>query len=317
MSEPDLFADSPGTKTRERDTATDDKVADLLEGPNALATLGEIPRAGQASASTPSGELGMLLQMAQSHDGRDPGRLLKAARRVGEQMADLAMYSWVQGGKRIEGPTVLLMESLAIEYRFLCVGAEIVEVQKGDRVIIRGMVTDLINCSVYMRPYMFTLPPAPGKFAESDEQSNRWETMQVQSALSKAVRTALVHALPAWYVDEAVKASKDVLKADYLKGLTVEEATLQVFHFFEGLKVEPQDIEDWLGAHRELWTVGDIVDLRKLGRRLKDGDTTVEAEFAKHRAKREAAAATSGGLAGIKGKKKGKEKTEGGDGGEG
>lgn len=300
MSSPDLFAAEVLTQEQRQ---YDLDHPDTFEGANALQRIEEIgqPFAPPAPVASGGNEmLSMMMGMIGKLPKRDAGQLKKSARRVGEAMADRALYAFPVGGKRIEGPTVHLIEALAGEYGSLWTGTEITSIQ-GDRVFIRGVVLDLVTCTCYARPYLFTLPPAPGKFAEKADQANRWETMQVQNALSKAVRTALEHSLPRWYIEEAIAAARTIIRNEQLKGLSVEEAGEQAVKHFSGLGVEMVDLEDWLGAQRPLWTASDIIDLRKLGSRIKNNETTVAAEFEKHRAKRKSATADSGvGLAAIK-----------------
>lgn len=231
------------------------------------------------SGATQTTELRMLVEIAQGHE-RDTDTLLRGARRIGEALAraDRALYSFPAGGQRIEGPTVGLAEALAQEYRYLWTGVRIDRVEE-TTVYLTAVVFDALAGSFVSRPHVATLPPPPGKFAQKADQAARWESMQVQSAISKAIRTAILHALPAWYVAEAVDAARRWLRDNELKGVDVPTATQQAIAHYQSLGVSVGQLAHRMGADPALWTASDIVELRRLAKRIKAGEATVQGEF--------------------------------------
>lgn len=257
---------------------------DVLSGPGAL-TL--IPQHGAAQGPGAMAELESIARIAQYGERRSPDALMRAARAVGQRLAGFsnssgsnrALYSFPVKGGRVEGPTVQLAEALAQEYGFLWTGVRI-DRMEGDRIFLTAMVVDVKAGTATTRPAVVSLPPAPGKFSEKADQAARWESMQMQSAISKTVRTAIIHALPAWMVESAVQGAQEYIRGDVLKGASLEKAADDSVVFYESKHGVPVDaLEARIGSPRAMWTSADIADLRGLAARLKAGVTTVAREF--------------------------------------
>ena len=238
------------------------------------------PQSGQTSGQ--GAELRTLVEIAAGQE-RDPNALKREARRIGEAMARAgkAMWAFPIDGKRIEGPTVWLAEALGQAYRYLWTGVR-VDLIEDERVYLTAIVFDALSGSFLTRPHVATLPPAPKKWAEKIDQVSRWESMQVQSAISKAIRTALLHSLPAWYVECAVQAAHDQAVTEELQGAPLEQVVAEAIAAF-AMKLKPAvdraALARRFGADPALWTVSDVVDARRLYQALKRGETTVAAEF--------------------------------------
>lgn len=252
-------------------------------------------------------ELEFMARMAAGVE-RDESQMIKRAERVGEMLGQRALYSFPAGGGRVEGPTVQLAEALATEWGYLMWSARIVD-QEGDRVTLMAVVVDALRCTVCARPGVFTLPPAPGKFANKAAQAARWEAMQTQAAISKCIRTALLHALPDWYIEAAVEASRNHVNDKYLGGRPIGEARTASVEAFAKFDINREQLAHHMGAPPELWTVTDIVTLRTLYQDIKSGRQSIEAVFGPQATVSEKPAKPSGADAvkqAAKSKKRGK-----------
>lgn len=268
--EPEQF-----TRTRER-TVTDDTVDDILGARTSHLPVLSQPTPGAALPP----EFAMMVAMGQGKAGRDEAALAKAAIRIGERMGERAIYSFPAGGSRVEGPTVHLVEALAQQWGHLFYGVRIESIE-GDRVVIMGLCADAITGTVAARPAMFTLPPPPAKFAQKQDQASRWESMQVQNAISKATRGVLQHALPRWYIDLAYEAADKARRNELTdkdgNPLTLEQAIDQVVAAFGKQNVPMDGLEAFVGSPRALWVLSDLFGLRKAFHDLRSGTLSREA----------------------------------------
>jgi len=242
-------------------------------------------------------ELETMVRIAQSMGrDREHGRLTERAKQIGQQIGSKfnskgdskAFYAWGQGGSRIEGPTVNLIEALAGEWGCLSTRID-VKGFAGNDVELSIAVADLVTMTFDRRPFVFTVAPPPAKFAKKQDQAQRWRTMQMQSGISKAKRTALQHVLPEWYVSAAFDAAKAVASAEILirtdennnrYTVTLTEAADDAIQYYTSkIKVTIEQIEDYIGADHSKWTVSDLLNLRGLAERLRAGTETVDGVF--------------------------------------
>lgn len=259
-----------------------------------------------AHAQPPRDNVSMLLPPVPAK-GRQFGHLADQAKRIGERLGAIvtgdgsskALYSFPAGGSRIEGPTVWLIGALWQEYGHVVVDSEVRE-ERGGRVAITTTIVDRINGTAYRREHHTALSPAPAKFARKADQAERWATMQLQSAISKAERTTVQHFLPGWYVDIAVESAREAFgknvlgKNDDGSPRTLTQAIAEAVGAFErNLKVSQAQLEGLLEAERPLWTLSDFAEVRAVYRRIKNGEATVAGIFGEPSASSAASAAKS------------------------
>ena len=257
-----------GTATRTT-TDTDRAVQDLLtdEPTQAVILRGQVDYSSFASLAHPDRE-------------RDLARLEKRARTTGARLGARAFYSWRQGGQLIEGLTVQAAYALLADYGFAACRVAIVE-RQGQRVQLRAAAIDLINFVFVERDALFTLRPAPGKYADKPEEAARWEAMQEQSAASKAVRGAILRMVPDWMGQACMEAARTAASGRVLKeGQTVAQAAAEAIKNF-GAKhhVTVEQMEAYLELPVKLWTVRELEDLLSVWRSLHQGEATVAAVF--------------------------------------
>jgi hypothetical protein len=143
----------------------------------------------------------------------------------------------------------------------------------------------MVNRTGYERENMSTLPPAPGKFGNKPDQVERWATMQLQASISKAERTTVEHFLPRWYVDTAMDAARRAMSAEILKDrdgkpITLEQGfALAIEAYGKRFGITLEQLEEYIGEARALWTLGDFAELRGLQGQLARGEVAVAKVF--------------------------------------
>lgn len=262
--------------------------AELLDAVEMSALPVVAPQPTQANGSDYAGLLA-LLPAAE----RDRKKMLQSARWVGEQMGEDAIYRFPMGGQEISGASIDLAYALATEWGSNATRCLIVE-RSATKAKFRGEFIDLLSRTITVREYVHTLSPPPGKFAEKPEQRARWETMQEQAAASKSIRGAILAGLPAWFVTAALRGAEEAVSSEALNGGSLEQAIAAGIATFDDLKVGLAVLEEHIGRPRELWTLGDVVELRGAYKAIRRGETSPAAMFA---AARERLAAKARGAA--------------------
>lgn len=254
-----------------------DVMIDLDDGPDLAPTQVTIHQ--QAA----TGSLQSLATVAQSLPPRDNATLARIATDIGSRLGRAAFYSWKQGKKddMIEGPTVKLAYALLGPYGRAMANVQIISVD-GSRITLRGIAIDVQNVVCVERDYVFTLPPAPRGYAEKPDQMQRWQTMQIQSACSKAVRGAILALLPAWMVDIAVSAGRKAASSSILGGLELPAAIDRDVNAFRaepptGPGIGLDVLEARIGRPKGLWTIDDLETLRDDYRAMKSGQISIMA----------------------------------------
>jgi hypothetical protein len=102
--------------------------------------------------------------------------------------------------------------------------------------------------------------------------------MQIQSAMSKAVRGAILACIPEHIVDAALDAAMRVARAEVLKELGVnnfEDGVGKIVHGFEAkYKIPLPDLEATVGKPRALWAMHELDTLFQHGLNLRNNVTT-------------------------------------------
>ena len=233
-------------------------------------------------------EYAELAELASAAGPRDTRKLLEEARRVGALLGSRAYYDFPAGGGRVTGPSIDLMDALAIVWGRLVQRVEVLE-ETRDRVHLRGRIVDLLALTATERDYVSAIAPAPGKFASKPDQADRWRVMQIQSASSKAVRGALEHALPVWLVDAALDSARREATQQATGGKPLPEARALAVEALGRLGLDRGTLEVLVEQPVDLWTAEELAQLRALHGRLKSGEVAVEAVIAEAQLKASAA----------------------------
>ena len=252
-------------------TPTDAQHLDDWDAPpstqaTAIVRPGSDPLSGLASLAMVANQLGV----------RDERRIAAEAKNLGQRMGRAAFYSWSAAGSTVEGPAIQLAYALQNIWGRIQ-SKVIVTDERPDRIQMEAMVIDLLSVTCTSRPFTANLAPPPGKFANKADQVERWRTMQMQSAVSKAVRGAILATIPHWVTQTALNAAQEVASSEVLRGRTVAVAARDAVAAMAKADVTQADLEALVGRPLAQWAVQELEDIADWMRRLKRGETTVEA----------------------------------------
>lgn len=238
------------SETRVLDSKPDGEVFDVDE--TALAPI---------VATTAVDDLSPLIRAAGIAGQRDHKAIKRQAEELGRAMERAAFYSFPAGGATIEGATIKLAYALVTLWGRMRVQCTVVAVN-GPQIVLRGSALDLVTVTLIERDYVFNLSPPPGKFAKKPDQVERWNTMQIQSAMSKAVRGAILACIPEHIVDAAVEAARRVNMGAVLKALKVESVEEGVTSIISGFEVKHKvplaELEAIVGKPKALWAMHEL-----------------------------------------------------------
>ncbi len=262
-----LFEDE--TPTRVVDRKPDGEVFD--GEPTALAPI---------TPAVHMDDLTPLIRAASAAGPRDHEAILKQAELLGSKMGRLAFYSFPAGGTTVEGATIKLAYALVMLWGRMRVNGVIVGVN-GSQIIIRGEVLDLTTVVASGRDAVFTIAPPPGKFAKKPDQIERWNAMQIQSAMSKAVRGAILSCIPGYIVEAALDAAMRVAKAAVLHELQAPDLPTGIEKLINGFEkrfgVTLEELEATAGKPKALWAMHELDMLYQTVLDIKNGVTTAAA----------------------------------------
>lgn len=189
--------------------------------------------------------------------------------------SDGLLYKWTvnskEGPKNIEGPSIKLAMILAREWGNSATDCQIVG-ESATHWIFRGVFIDLEKGSTTPRLYRQRKPFAGKGKMDRDRQ----EDIDFQIGQSKAIRNAVVNALPAWLLKAASRSAKESMVANISKEI---DATSKIQMSFSKWNVTLPMLEAKIGKASGEWTNEDIVELRSLYTAIKDGATNPADEF--------------------------------------
>lgn len=257
-----------------QETQTEYSNADLLDGPDLQPT-------GLQRLPPPSSRPTSIDEFVTSLVGtrtRDPIAMVKEARRIGQMLGKKGFYRFPAGQGIIQGETIDLAYALAQAWG-MCVTRCTVVTSKGDHITLRGIYVDLVTVCVIERDYEVFLAPAPGAFAKDPVQTERWNVMQEQAAVSKAVRGAILGGLPVWYVEAGFQAAMEAADNAVLDGgkdakgrpiiLTLVEARGRALDAWGKAGLTRAELEAITGSPAELWSVVELAKLDEMYGNLK------------------------------------------------
>lgn len=204
----------------------------------------------------------------------DISELLAEAKQIGTRMGTDAYYSFPAGGSRIEGGTIRLAEELSQLWGHLLTGVRIDNIE-GSRVWLTGLAGDALTGRMHAEQRVYALPPAPAKFADKADQVQRWESMQIGSAGSKALRTAIFRLVPRRLVAEAVEAAKAAKMPPNVDFQKLLDALVEMYAKSKSA-ITLAELEQVVGVQRPQWKVGEWRVLDDLLRALRSGETNVD-----------------------------------------
>ncbi len=187
-------------------------------------------------------------------------------------------YSWPVKNKKtgqitkIEGPSIDMAMCIARNYGNDAIEIEVTETPT--HYIFKGIFVDLETGFTCPRLFRQRKNQSLGM-----EDSDRAEDIVFQIGQSKAIRNAVLKAMPEWLVAKAIEVAREA----ELKRLRPENMALaraKIIQFFSGWGVSQEDIEKKLGRKVDSWGPDDIVELRGIATALKEGRVSAKEVFA-------------------------------------
>lgn len=108
--------------------------------------------------------------------------------------------------------------------------------------------------------------------------ADRQEDMVFQIGQSKAIRNAIVKAMPAWLIDKAIETAMEAEVAS-IKPENLPLARSKVISFFSQYGVTADEIAAERNRQPDQWTAKDIVELRATATAIKEGRVTAQEIF--------------------------------------
>lgn len=223
-------------------------------------------------------EMASFARLAREGGERDRKRILTLAWAEGKALGARAYYRLPFRGKGggttyVEGPTIQLTDALVNVWGDIAIQLEESQLD-GEQLRLTVRVVDLRSGTMQERPHFYTLSKPPAKFRDNAESSSRWMAMQAQAAVSKAIRTTVVHALPDWLIQTALRAARDASRVE-----ASPERIEKAVQFWAEQGVTLEQLVELVGDAPDRWSSDDLTNLRDLGRAVKAGDATIEEAF--------------------------------------
>jgi len=208
---------------------------------------------------------------------RDKKAVLARVLEECEIMPDGLMYSWTvnnrDGSKAvIEGPSIRMAMTLAREYGNCVVSAEQIA-EDSNYWTFEGTYVDLETGFTATRLFRQSKSAIRGKY-----DVERKLDMAYQIGQSKAIRNAVVNAMPSGILARAQETAKKALAAQLTEG-GLQHAVAKMVKVFGKYSVTREHLEKRIGKPLDKCSAEDLADLRNVWSSLEDGHTTAAQEF--------------------------------------
>ncbi len=244
-------------------------------GEHSLAQVG--PNMLPAQAAARMAEVQVMAMMARQNP-RSVTRALAAIEQAcsRQRLAESAEYEYSKGGQSIRGPSVDLIKAIAIEWRNIQYGWEVVA---GDAThsVVRAWAYDAernVPSSITFRVrHWIDLKGGNGRACRDERESYEL----VANMAARRVRACLENVIPADVVDDAVDwcrrtlaGKSDVPLLDQVKACAAA---------FAALGVSVEQIEEKLGHSIDATTHSELAKMRRVFKAIKDGVETADYYF--------------------------------------
>lgn len=211
---------------------------------------------------------------------RDQKRLVAEAKQIGGLLAGDAFYRFPTGGAQVSGASISLAEALAQSWKAISYQVKILNVENlatgGQRVHLRASVMDMHSLVLSEVDQVVTTSAPPGGFARKEDQSQRWHTMQIQSATSKIVRNVILRVLPDWFVNAGLQAAYAQDAQNATAGKSLPEARANAVDVLGKRGMTREEMEKYTSTPVDLWAVPQLAMLGELNRELVRGTVSIE-----------------------------------------
>ena len=183
-------------------------------------------------------------------------------------------YGWtLKKGGRIEGPSIDLAMCLARNYGNCVLDVEASETKT--HYMLKGIFIDLETG--FTCPRLFR--QRKGQDIGSGYGDDRAEDMVFQIGQSKAIRNAIIRAMPAWLIEQAIYTAKRA-EIEKIKPTNMAATRAAVIEFFDRYSVTPDMLITYLdGKEESQWDAEDIINLKGVMTGITEGRITVREVF--------------------------------------
>lgn len=206
---------------------------------------------------------------------RDPDWALEAALKEcsRKELAEVAQYEYPKGDTVVKGPSIRLVEVLARHWSNITSGVDEIDSKDGETTIKAyawDLETNVSDSKTFTVRHERTVGKGQNRTTKRlTDERDIYEMVANKGARRK--RACLLAVLPGWYVDAAVAACEETLKASLTDGKSMEEVISSVVDAFAEFNISPQQIQDKLGKEIDKLSKNDVVKLRHLYSAIKDG----------------------------------------------
>lgn len=185
------------------------------------------------------------------------------------ELAAAAQYEYPKGDTVVKGPSIRLVEVLARHWGNIDSGITEVDAMDGKTTIkcyawdLETNVSDEKTFSV-----KHERSTKKGSYKLTDER-DIYEMVANKGARRK--RACLLAVMPGWYVDAAIAACDETLKASLTDGKSMDEVIDGIVTAFAEFNITPAMISEKLGKDIAKLSKNDVVKLRHLYSAIKDG----------------------------------------------
>lgn len=194
-------------------------------------------------------------------------------------LAERAFYRYSKGGSTVSGPTIHLARELARCWGNLQYG--IAELRRDDaegfsemQAYAWDVQTNTRSAQVFVVPHKRDKKGGPERLVDLRDI---YENNSNNGA--RRLRQAIFALLPPWFVEDAKKLCTATLeRGDSDKPLPQRIA--DAVTAFDGIGVKVDQLEQKLDRARDKWTAHDLAQLLVIFQSLRNGETTIDDEFA-------------------------------------
>lgn len=184
-------------------------------------------------------------------------------------------YSWKQGGQIIEGPSI--GAAMAIVRNFGNCAVDCTVQETADSYIFQGAFIDLETGFNLSRPFRQSKEGPRRKDGTAVYADERGRDVVFQIGASKAIRNAVLNAVPKWLVEKVMdRAKENVTKI--ISEMGPEKARAMIVQKAAALGIETPRLEVAYGRQKT-WDMKDLVMLSSALRAIEDGFESADKLF--------------------------------------
>lgn len=185
------------------------------------------------------------------------------------ELAFSAQYEFQRGDSVVKGPSIRLVEVLAMNWGNLIFGTRDIEAT-AEGTVVEAFAWDLATNVSDTKTFFVKNERATKKSSyKLTDPRDIYENTANYAARRK--RACILSLLPGWYVEQAVAACEETMKKALTSGKSMEEVRAQCVNAFKEFGVTEEQISEKIGRDVSKLTENDVARLRRLYSAIKDG----------------------------------------------